>query len=534
MHQDQRLLSPQRAVRVRYRHGLVVALTATSLVVSACTGSKPAASDGGQPSASNKVGDQLSMVSVTSPQTLDPAKAVETDSYFEELAYQPLIVRRADGTLAPGLATSWSYTGTGNTTFVLQLRSGVKFSDGAALTAQSVVDDLKYVVASNGQLAPLLAADTFTATGPLTVTITAKTANPNFPELLTQDYVIGGMISATGLSTPAQLGTHTFGAGPYQLDPAQTVSGDHYTYIPNPNFYDKPSVHWRKILIRVITNPQAVVNALKTGQADIAQGDPSTLASARSAGLTVTSAPQLWLGVILADRNGSKAKPLADPRVRQALNYATDRAAIAKALFGGVGDPTDQPTVSNGYGFDAGLANSYSYDLNKAKSLLAAAGYPNGLTLKMATPEYQQLNLVAQALAQEWKQAGVTVQLTDEANPSQYTSATFGGTFPSFMVAFGNIPMWMQGPSLFLPSAAFNPFHVAEPALQALADQQARASDSQRDALDKQIEAFLVNQAWFVPVVTTGLAFYARKTVTGTATSAKAPLLPLYEVQPAA
>jgi peptide/nickel transport system substrate-binding protein len=540
MRSYRQVLSPHRGTRVRCRPPvLVAALAAMSLGLAACSGGTSSGDSPGQRKPSNKVGDTLTMVSVTSPQTLDPAKAVQTDSYFEELAYAPLIVRRSDGSLTPGLATSWSYTGAGNTTFVLHLRPGVMFSDGSALTAQTVVDHLKYVVASNGQMAPLLATNTFTATDPLTVTITAKTPNPNFPDLLTQDYVVGGVIAPTGLKSPAQLGTRTLGAGPYQLDPAQTVSGDHYTYVANPNFYDKASVHWRKVVIRVITNPQAVVNALKTGQADIAQGDPSTLSSARSAGLTVTSAPQLWLAVILADRNGKLAKPLADVRVRQALNYATDRDAtdrdaIAKALFAGVGDPTTQPTVPGGYGSDTGLNNTYPYDVNKAKDMLAAAGYPNGFTLKMATPEYQQLNLIAQALAQQWKKAGVTVQLTDEANPSQYSSATFGGQFPSFMVAFGNIPMWMQGPSLFLPSAAFNPFHVADPALQALADQQAKAPDSQRDQLDQQIEAFLVNKAWFVPVVTTGLPFYARKTVTGTATSAKAALLPLYEIQPAA
>jgi peptide/nickel transport system substrate-binding protein len=107
--------------------------------------------------------------SVQAPATLDPAKAPQNYAWFEELAYEPLIVQRSDGSLAPGLAASWSYTGTGNTTFVLQLRSGVKFSDGSPLTAQDVVNDLNYVVKSAGQMSPFFAGDTFTATGPLTV-----------------------------------------------------------------------------------------------------------------------------------------------------------------------------------------------------------------------------------------------------------------------------------------------------------------------------------------------------------------------------
>jgi peptide/nickel transport system substrate-binding protein len=91
----------------------------------------------------------------------------------------------------------------------------------------------------------------------------------------------------------------------------------------------------------------------------------------------------------------------------------------------------------------------------------------------------------------------------------------------------------MEGPSLFLPPASFNPFHTASPALAAMFAQEARSSGTAQGALDRQIEAYLVHQAWFVPVVTTGLPFYANKAVTGIATSAAAPLLELYEVRPA-
>ena len=81
----------------------------------------------------------------------------------------------------------------------------------------------------------------------------------------------------------------------------------------------------------------------------------------------------------------------------------------------------------------------------------------------MATPQYQQLNLIAQALKQQWKQVGVDLQITDQANANQFASDTFGGKYPAFMTAFGQLPIWMEGPSLFLPSAAFNPFHYAGP-----------------------------------------------------------------------
>jgi peptide/nickel transport system substrate-binding protein len=270
---------------------------------------------------------------------------------------------------------------------------------------------------------------------------------------------------------------------------------------------------------------------LKTGQVQLADGDPTTLASAKQAGLTVTSTPDLWMGVTLADRGGVMAKPLADVRVREALNYATDRGAISKALFPGTGTATVQPAPPGGYGYDPGLTSAYPYDLNKAKQLLAAAGYPHGLTLKLVTGDYGGENLMAQALAQQWQQAGVNLQVTDDANSNQFYAAAFGAKFPAFMTVFGQVPTWVEGPSLFLPPASFNPFHTASAPLASLYQQEALSSGAQQVALDQRIEAYLVNQAWFVPIVTIGLPYYSTSAVAGTATSAKAPLLELYEVR---
>jgi peptide/nickel transport system substrate-binding protein len=509
----------------------VAVAAAVSVTLSACGGqvSGTSGTTGG-----GKTGEVLTVgFSIQGPQTLDPAKAPQNYAWFEELAYEPLIVQRADGSLAPGLATSWSYTGTGNETFVLHLRPGVKFSDGSPLTAQDVADDLSYVVKSAGQMSPFLAGDTFTATGPLTVTVKASSPNPDFPQILTQDDVVGDIVSAKGLQSPSLLGTQTFGAGPYMLDASATVTGNQYTYVPNPNYYDKAAAHWKKVVVKVITDPQSMLNALKTGQVQVANGDPTTIAAATRAGLTVTSTPDLWMGVTLADRGGVLAKPLANPQVRKALNYATDRGAISKALFPGTGAATSQLAPPGGYGYDPGLSSAYPYDVSKARQLLAAAGYPHGFSLKVVTGDYGGENLMAQALAQQWQQVGVNLQVTDDANSDQFYAAAFGAKFPAFMTVFGQIPTWIEGPSLFLAPASYNPFRTASASLASLYQQEARSSGSQQAVLDQQIEAYLVNQAWFVPVVTIGLPYYATSAVTGTATSAKAPLLELYEVRPA-
>jgi peptide/nickel transport system substrate-binding protein len=291
------------------RRGAAATVTAIAIAVLAACSSSPSSSTSQQTKASGNVGDMLTLSQSAAPLTLDPAKTTQNNEYFEALAYEPLIDRDSDGSLLPGLATSWSYLGGNNTVFQLKLRSGVKFSDGSALTAQSVVADFKYAVKSAGQFAPYFTGDTFTATGPLTVQITSPKPDPDMPGLLTQDDVVGDMISGAALTHPAKLGTATFGAGPYMLDSAQSVTGSTYTYVPNPNYYNKSAVHWKKVVVKVIADPQSVLNAMKTGEVNFSQGDPSTLAAAKQAGLTVTMAPLLWVGVTLADRNGAMSKP---------------------------------------------------------------------------------------------------------------------------------------------------------------------------------------------------------------------------------
>src|ERR1700761_1178253 len=150
----------------------VTALAAGAVLVAAvaCGG---ASSSGAQPAVSATAGGTLTVAGELGATTLNPDTTNQADCYFEELAYEPLIVRLQNGGLAPGLATSWHYVGSGNTRFVLNLRSGVKFSDGTTLTAQDVVNDFDYLLKAGGQMVPEFAGDSFAVTGPMQVTITA-------------------------------------------------------------------------------------------------------------------------------------------------------------------------------------------------------------------------------------------------------------------------------------------------------------------------------------------------------------------------
>jgi peptide/nickel transport system substrate-binding protein len=511
---------------------MALAVAASLVVLSACGGTAVTGSGSGQPKPSGKVGEVLTLAQPAAPKTLDPTKETTSDRFYAALAYQPLIVQNSAGDLQPGLALSWHYVGTGNMTFVLALRPNVKFSDGSAFSAQGVVDHFSYLVKAAGQQAPMFAGYEFAATGPLEVTVRSPKPDPDLAKHLSQNFVAGDIVSPTGLSDPSKLGGATFGAGPYQIDPVQTVAGSQYTYVPNPNYYDKTAVHWKKVVVKVMLDPQSTLAAMQTGQVNLSLGDQGTVPAAKRAGLTVTSAPQLVVAVTLADRGGTLAKPLADVRVRQALNYATDRASIAKALYADSGGPTMQLSVPGAAGYDAALEHTYPYDVAKAKALLSQAGYPNGFTLDLFTTTGGGLNLVTQAVAQQWGKAGVTVKVNEISNASAYRTTVLGeAKAPAFTSNF-SVPVATEGSYLYLPNALYNPFRYADPALQSLYNQSAVASPEAQAGLDKQIMAYLVQQAWFVPIVSQDLYYYASKNITGTTTTPTS-YVSIYEVQPA-
>ena len=88
--------------------------------------------------------------------------------------------------------------------------------------------------------------------------------------------------------------------------------------------------------------------------------------------------------VVLQTRNNQP--PFNNRKVRAALEYAVDRATINKAVYAGVGRPAYQPFPPNSPGYNKKVGNSYTYQPKKAKAMLAAAGYPNGVSFKMMVP----------------------------------------------------------------------------------------------------------------------------------------------------
>jgi ABC-type transport system substrate-binding protein len=387
---------------------------------------------------------------------------------------------------------------------------------------------LDYTRSQPGAQVPLLGAIANIATeGTDTVIINMAQPNPMLPEALTESYGLGQIIAPAGLK-PGSLNVDkaSQGAGPYVYDPSKSAAGDRYTYTANKKYFDQSRIHYKTIVIRVIADPQAQLNAIKTGQIDaIAGGAPPIAATAKSSGLAVTNVESGWLGISFLDRQGMVTKALGDVRVRQAINYAINRDAIAKALTGGFGSATTETVVKGSDGYSDKAASAYPYDPAKAKKLLAEAGYPNGFSFDAVSSVFGGIDAVAQAVAGQLKAVGITMKVTAVTDQQSYITKMTSRKFAAAAIPFGTMPMWGQGAALFGPGAfVFNPFQSSSDDLTKLYAQAAATSgDTARGTLDSQIEDYLVENAWFAPVTTTPFFYFTRSDLGGVKVSVAAP-----------
>src|ERR1700722_7997569 len=122
------------------------------------------------------------------------------------------------------------------------------------------------------------------------VTLKLNSPDPMLPYGLDQDGMAGDVVGPAGLAHPDSLGSTTNGAGPYMIDPKATILNSQYVYVKNPYYWDPSAQAWDKVVIKIISDGNSRMSALKTGQVQVAEGAATEAAEVEAAGLKIYSA----------------------------------------------------------------------------------------------------------------------------------------------------------------------------------------------------------------------------------------------------
>jgi ABC-type transport system substrate-binding protein len=514
-----------RPVSRKLRRAVTATCGAGVLTVAALTSSGTSGASVTALASAPKQNPSTLTIAVTStPVSINPALNGVGDplELYNILAYDPLIYQQPNGNYTPGLAVKWGFVGSGNEAFMLQLRPNVKFSDGSALTAQGVKDYFTYYAKVSPDANRLTGAK-IDVTGPLSLEIHLTAPDPDFAYLMTQDLGTGDVISPRGLADPTALGTSTAGAGQYVLDPAKTVTNETYTFTRNPTYYDPSAVHWQTIVIKVLANETAELDALRSGQIDYMFGSPQDTTSAAAAGFEVYKFPYLFGHVQIMDVDGQAVKALGNQDVRQALDYSIDRPEIVKALLNGFGTPTEQLLLPGADGYEPSLNSTYSYNLAKAKSLLAKGGYPNGFSFSMiAYNLHPGITELAQVLAAEWQQIGVKVNIVVPPSIPAYIKDMAGKKISAEVFEFGGQPMYLVAQQLLTTGGFYNPFNVTNPTWTKLMNEGAVASGAAGPAIWQKLNKYITDQGSFISFADVDQVIIYRPGLKGVAASGNA------------
>ncbi|WP_108662866.1 ABC transporter substrate-binding protein [Acuticoccus kandeliae] len=448
---------------------------------------------------------------------------------FEGLTKQDAVQR-----IQPGLATEWEAVD--DKTWRFKLRDGVKFHNGGDFTARDVIytycrvplvenSPSSYTIFT-GTMANVVAEDDHT------VVITTVGPHPLLPTDLSslpivsasaagaEDTVTFGAEGCEGMGTVPQSGDFNspdvaVGTGPYKL--GEFTRGSQLVINKFEDYWgDKPV--WDTVVMRPITSNGPRVAALLAGDVMMIESPPiQDVPRIEGAGFKIIDALSNRI-IYLAMRqdtadapsiSGTDGKnPLQDAKVREAISLALNREAIKDRIMGGYAVPAGEllpPPMFGTTGRDVD-----PYDPEKAKALLADAGYPNGFEITLGTPNDRYINdeQVAQAIAQMLTRIGIKTNV-DATTASQFFSRRNALDFPIYMAGWGASSGEMTSPLKSLVTTydkergrgVTNAGRYSNPEMDAVLEEaMTTIDDAKREELLQKAETMVLDDYGIIPI----------------------------------
>ena len=426
-----------------------------------------------------------------SNQTLDPREPQNNSSFAQGplmAIYDSLVYLNEAGDPKPGLALSWKYS-PDLTEITLTLRPGVTFHDGTPFNAAAVARNFEHDTALGSRagfasfetMAQIAAVD---VQADNTVRLKLKQPNGQMPYLLGSQ---AGMMISPAVLTEGAFGASLkpVGAGPFKVrsfDSNVRTIMDRYD-----GYWGGTAGRPAAIEHNFVPDGRARLNAVRSGQANLALIDPRLISEAKGAGFAVqinekNSTWDIYLNV--------RRETIGKLKLRQAFMHAIDRSAISDALGFGASKPTVQLFASSSPAYIKELEDLYPFDQPRARKLLEEAGYPKGVDITwvlLNTTEYKQLAEAMQAMHGE---VGIRIKF-DVVDTSQYVTFRRPPTRGDIMMArWGGRPDPLQSfQEVTGTGGSVNAGDAAVPEIDALIDKARRMdpADPQRMAVIHQL-----------------------------------------------
>ena len=348
--------------------------------------------------------------------TLDPMMRNETTTIsWQRHIFDNVTAFDRDGNVVPGIATSWENVDP--TTWHFEIRQGVTFHDGTPMTAEDVAFSIDRAATHpmsemRGGLSTYEAA---TALDADTVEVTTTAPDPLMPANLDYVRVIpAALIEEVGEEAFAE---NPVGTGPYVFQ--DWLAEDYLDLEANPDYWGGTPAY-ENVRLTAIPNGATRVAALLSGEVDMAvtvlpQDVPRVEASSDAYVSQVPGLRVIYLALddVREDTPGmSEPNPFLDVRVRQAVFHAIDMDTIADRIMSGASTPASQFLAPFNEGYVEDLERP-AYDPERARELLAEAGYEDGFTVRLDAPNDRYLNdaLIAQAVGGQLGEVGIDVEV---------------------------------------------------------------------------------------------------------------------------
>ena len=339
--------------------------------------------------------------------------------------FEGLVKPNAAGELVPAVASDVTVADDG-LTYTFTLRQGVKFHNGNPVTLQDVLFSInRNVQGTDGTplIASLGSVSDVRGDGDKVI-VTLSEANPEFLSSMTLAIIPEGY---------EDQGTAPIGTGPFKF--VSRTAQDSVVLERFKDYWGTPAT-MNKVTYKVIENVEGLILGLQSGALDlVAHLSPTQTAQLNTADFHIVEGT---MNLVQALYLNNAVEPFTDVRVRQALCYAIDKREVIDMAFDGYGHPLGSsmyPAFTKYY--DESLTDYYTKDIDKAKSLLAEAGYPNGFDMTITVPSNYQPHVdTAQVLAELLKEIGVNATILPVEWATWLSDTYSGRQFQSTVIGF--------------------------------------------------------------------------------------------------